>query len=67
MSRQALTSHCSKWQNRPNQHGLYFWQRTGQHIWYESALEAACLVALDDTISHHAGEERIACGSQLMS
>jgi hypothetical protein len=36
-----------QWQNRPNQHGLYFWQRTGQHIWYESALEAACLVALD--------------------
>lgn len=37
----------SQWQNRPNQHGLYFWQRTGRHIWYESALEAACLVALD--------------------
>ena len=36
-----------QWQNRPNQHGLYFWQRTGQHIWYESALEAARLVALD--------------------
>lgn len=38
-----------QWQNRPNQHGLYSWQRTGRHIWYESALEAACLVALDQS------------------
>ena len=36
-----------QWQNRPNQHGLYFWQRTCHHIWYESALEATCSVALD--------------------
>jgi len=36
-----------QWQNRLNQHGLQFWQRAGQHIWYESALEAACLVTLD--------------------
>lgn len=38
-----------QWQNRPNQHGLYFWQSTGRHIWYESALEAVCLVALDQS------------------
>lgn len=37
----------SQWQNRPNQHGVYFWQRTGRHIWYESSLEASCLVELD--------------------
>ena len=36
-----------QWQNRPNQHGMYFWARTGQHVWYESALEASCLIALD--------------------
>jgi hypothetical protein len=36
-----------QWQNRVNQNGLYFWQRTDRHIWYESALEAACLIALD--------------------
>lgn len=36
-----------QWQNRPNQHGLYYWSRTSEHVWYESALEAACLVALD--------------------
>lgn len=33
--------------NRGNQHGLYFWPRTGEHVWYESALELACLVELD--------------------
>lgn len=37
----------SQWQNRPNQHGVYFWQRTDRHIWYESSLEASCLVELD--------------------
>lgn len=36
-----------QWQNRPNRHGLYFWERTGRHLWYESALELACLLGLD--------------------
>lgn len=36
-----------QWQNRPNRHGLYFWVRTGRHLWYESALELACLLGLD--------------------
>jgi hypothetical protein len=38
-----------QYQNRPNQHGLYYWPRTGRHVWYESALELACVVELD----HH--------------
>jgi len=33
--------------NRRNQHGLYFWPRTGEHVWYESGLELASLVDLD--------------------
>lgn len=37
----------SRYQNRLNQHGLYFWAGTGEHVWYEFALELACLVALD--------------------
>lgn len=36
-----------QYQNRLNQHGLYYWPRTGRHVWYESALELACLVDLD--------------------
>ncbi|MDJ0362281.1 TnsA-like heteromeric transposase endonuclease subunit [Rhodococcus sp. H29-C3] len=36
-----------QYQNRLNQHGLYYWPRTGRHVWYESALELACLVQLD--------------------
>lgn len=36
-----------QYQNRRNQHGLYYWSRTRQHIWYESALELACLIELD--------------------
>ncbi|WP_448223547.1 TnsA-like heteromeric transposase endonuclease subunit [Gordonia iterans] len=38
-----------QWQNRLNRHGLYFWQTTGTHVWYESALEASCLAVLDQS------------------
>jgi len=37
----------AQYQNRLNQHGLYYWPRTGRHVWYESALELACMVELD--------------------
>lgn len=40
-----------QYQNRLNQHGLYYWPRTGRHVWYESSLELSCLVELD-----HQGE-----------
>ena len=37
----------AQYQNRHNQHGLYYWPRTHQLIPYESALEMASLVELD--------------------
>ncbi|MGI8417012.1 MAG: TnsA-like heteromeric transposase endonuclease subunit [Nakamurella sp.] len=37
----------SQYQNRRNQHGLHFWPLAGEHVWYESALELACLVELN--------------------
>jgi hypothetical protein len=37
----------AQYQNRHNQHGLYYWPRTRQLIPYESALEMASLVELD--------------------
>jgi hypothetical protein len=41
----------AQYPNRRNQHGLYYWPRTGEHVWYESGLELASLVDLD-----HQGE-----------
>lgn len=38
-----------QYQNRRNQHGLYYWPRTRQLVPYESALEMASLVELDFT------------------
>jgi hypothetical protein len=37
----------AQYQNRHNQHGLYYWPRTRQLVPYESALEMASLVELD--------------------
>lgn len=37
----------SQYQNRRDQHGLYFWLPAGEHVWYESALELASLVELN--------------------
>jgi len=37
----------AQYQNRHNQHGLYYWPRTLQLVPYESALEMASLVELD--------------------
>lgn len=44
-----LVREGAQWKNRPNRHGLYFWPSTGSHIWYESALEASCLMCLDQS------------------
>lgn len=45
-----------QWQNRPNRHGLYYWAPTQTHVWHESALESACLMALE----FQGGVDRIA-------